>query len=189
MAPEAVRQALGGGYCQLPNPLKLAPAVRGTVAGHRLGALEGGGGYLPPFQCIPAPCPTQQSLLRMHFTRHSVGAVINGVHTPMNWNSSVQKRTHEVRPTARQGTGNPVSLGESPAAGPRGSIESGGESPSRGGGGGGPKGRAVDRQDCGIPRPSTVTRRRSPSVFGHAQCSWDRACGWRTVRRCRCNSE
>ena len=38
-------------------PLKLALAVRGTFAGHRLGALEGGGGCLPPFQCIPAPCP------------------------------------------------------------------------------------------------------------------------------------
>ena len=23
------------------------------MAGHRLGALEGGGGYLPPIQCIP----------------------------------------------------------------------------------------------------------------------------------------
>ena len=59
-APEAVRQAVGGGcqsswggYCRLQMPLKLAFAVRETVAGHRLGALEGGG--CPPFQCIPAP--------------------------------------------------------------------------------------------------------------------------------------
>ena len=30
-------------------PLRLALGVRGTVAGHRLGALEGGGGgYIPP---------------------------------------------------------------------------------------------------------------------------------------------
>ena len=34
-------------------PLKLALGVRGTAAGHRLGAVEGGGDYLSPFQCIP----------------------------------------------------------------------------------------------------------------------------------------
>ena len=51
MAPEAVRQAVGGvakavggGYCRLHMPLKLALPVWGTVAGHRLGALEGVGG-------------------------------------------------------------------------------------------------------------------------------------------------
>ena len=38
---------MGGGYCRLQMPLKLALAVRGTVAGRRLGALERGvGGYL-----------------------------------------------------------------------------------------------------------------------------------------------
>ena len=44
----AVRQAVGGGcqngYGRLQMPLRLALGVRGTVAGHRLGALEGGGG-------------------------------------------------------------------------------------------------------------------------------------------------
>ena len=35
-------KAVGGGYCRLQVPLKLALAVGGTVAGHRLGALEGG---------------------------------------------------------------------------------------------------------------------------------------------------
>ena len=35
---------MGGGYCRLQMPLRLALGVRGTVAGHRLGALEGGGG-------------------------------------------------------------------------------------------------------------------------------------------------
>ena len=51
VAPEAVRQAVGGGrqsgcgrYCRFQMPMKLALAVGGTVAGHRLGALEGGGG-------------------------------------------------------------------------------------------------------------------------------------------------
>ena len=52
---EGVAKAVGGGYCRLHMPLKPALGVRGTVPGHRLGALEGGGrggGYLPPFQCI-----------------------------------------------------------------------------------------------------------------------------------------
>ena len=54
---EEVAKAVGGGYCRLQMLLRLALGVRGTVAGHRLGALEGGGGYLPPFQCIPARPP------------------------------------------------------------------------------------------------------------------------------------
>ena len=45
---EEVAKAVGGGYCRLQMPLKLALGVRGTVAGHRLGALERGG-CLPPF--------------------------------------------------------------------------------------------------------------------------------------------
>ena len=52
-APAAVREAVGGGcqsgwggYCPLQMPLKPALGIRKTVAGHRLGALEGGG-YLP----------------------------------------------------------------------------------------------------------------------------------------------
>ena len=44
---EEVVKAVGGGYCRLQIPLKPALGVRGTVAGHRLGALEGGVGYLP----------------------------------------------------------------------------------------------------------------------------------------------
>ena len=43
---EGVAKAVGGGYCRLQTPLKLALAVRETVAGHRLGALPGGG--VPP---------------------------------------------------------------------------------------------------------------------------------------------
>ena len=41
---EEVAKAVGGGSCRLQMPLKLALGVRGAVAGHRLGALEGGGG-------------------------------------------------------------------------------------------------------------------------------------------------
>ena len=42
---EAVAKAVGGGYCRLQMQLNPALGVRGAVAGHRLGALEGG---LPP---------------------------------------------------------------------------------------------------------------------------------------------
>ena len=41
---EEVSKAVGGGYCRLQMPLRLALGVRGTVAGHGLGALRGGGG-------------------------------------------------------------------------------------------------------------------------------------------------
>ena len=48
---EEVAKAIGGGYCRLQMPLKLALAVRETVAGHRLGALEGGGGVVMEHVC------------------------------------------------------------------------------------------------------------------------------------------
>ena len=41
---EEVAKAVGGGHCRLQMPLQLAFGVRETVAGHGLGALEGGGG-------------------------------------------------------------------------------------------------------------------------------------------------
>ena len=46
---EEAAKAVGGGYCRLQMPLRPALGVSGTVAGHRLGALEegGGGGNLP----------------------------------------------------------------------------------------------------------------------------------------------
>ena len=46
-------EAVGSGYCRLQMPLKPALGVRGTVAGHRLGALGRGVVPSPPFQCIP----------------------------------------------------------------------------------------------------------------------------------------
>ena len=46
---EEVAKAVRGGYCRLQMPLRPALAVLGTAAGHRLGALEGGGVTLPPF--------------------------------------------------------------------------------------------------------------------------------------------
>ena len=78
---EEVAKAVGGGYCRLQMPLKLALGVRETVAGHRLGALEGGGGYLPPsFQCIPGVTPPPSPWLMnalaheyVHSDRHFLG--------------------------------------------------------------------------------------------------------------------
>ena len=59
---QEVAEAVGGGYCRLQMPLKLAPGVRETAAGRRLGALEGGAVTSPPFQCIPAlPLPLHPS--------------------------------------------------------------------------------------------------------------------------------
>ena len=56
---EEVTKAVGGGYCRLQMSLSLALGVKETVAGHRLGALEGGGGVPPPpFRCIAATGPT-----------------------------------------------------------------------------------------------------------------------------------
>ena len=73
-APEAVGQVVGGGakavrggYCRLQMPLKPALAVRETEAGHRRGALEGGGGP-PPLPMHPCPrqclCQPRRSCLR-----------------------------------------------------------------------------------------------------------------------------
>ena len=60
---EEVAKAVGGGYCRLQMPLRLALAVRGTVAAHMLGALEGGGGGVagrsppPSGASLPHPQP------------------------------------------------------------------------------------------------------------------------------------
>ena len=43
---------VGGGYCGLQMPLP-ALAARETVAGRRLGALEGGGGLTSPLPVQP----------------------------------------------------------------------------------------------------------------------------------------
>ena len=50
---EEVAKAVGGGYCRLQMPLSLALAIGETVAGRRLGALEGGGGLPPPLPMHP----------------------------------------------------------------------------------------------------------------------------------------
>ena len=75
---EEVAKAVGGGYCRLQMPLRLAFAVRETVAGHGLGALEGGGGgTLPPSnaslsmrQSFSAPRPRLVPTLDPNFRPH-----------------------------------------------------------------------------------------------------------------------
>ena len=56
---EEAAKAVGGSYCWLQMPWKLALCVRGTVAGHRLGALQGGGGGSPPSLRYTMPHPAQ----------------------------------------------------------------------------------------------------------------------------------
>ena len=53
---EGTRSLVESDYCPLQMPLKLALAVKETVAGHRLGALPGGGYHasLPPPPLIEA---------------------------------------------------------------------------------------------------------------------------------------
>ena len=46
---------VGGGDCRLQMPLKLALAIRGTAAGHRLGALEGAGATSTPSKASLGP--------------------------------------------------------------------------------------------------------------------------------------
>ena len=58
---EEVDKAVGGGYCRLQMPLKLALAIQMAVAGHRLGAVDVGGRGdllpLPMHSCPPPPDP------------------------------------------------------------------------------------------------------------------------------------
>ena len=49
VAPEEVRRAVGGGYCRLQMPWKLARAVRETVLGVGWALWRGGGGTSPHF--------------------------------------------------------------------------------------------------------------------------------------------
>ena len=62
---EEVAEAVGGSYCRLQMPFKLALAVRGTVAEHRLGALEGGVWHKASGSgCLPLAAPI--GLLPLH---------------------------------------------------------------------------------------------------------------------------
>ena len=56
---EGVAKAVGGGYCRLSMPLRLALGVWDIVAGHRLDALDEGRGGSPPSAMPPPPlqCP------------------------------------------------------------------------------------------------------------------------------------
>ena len=60
---EAVAKAVGSGYCRLQMPLKPALAVRGTVAGRRLGTLFGGRGGMFATHCAVVYVLHSQSAL------------------------------------------------------------------------------------------------------------------------------
>ena len=64
---EGVAEAVGGGYCRLQMPLKPALGVTGAVAGHRLGALEGGTPPPPMIAAPPPPPPLQPHALPLLF--------------------------------------------------------------------------------------------------------------------------
>ena len=68
---EEVAKAVGGGYCRLQMPWKPAFGVRGTVAGRRLGALEGrGGGSSPSANASLPPAPRIQWLCPPEYRHH-----------------------------------------------------------------------------------------------------------------------
>ena len=84
---EEVVKAVGGGYCQLQMPLRLALGVRGTVAGHRLGALNGGRGASPPPSNAPPMAtagshPLEHLPLFGHLSKSLLPATETGPHPP-----------------------------------------------------------------------------------------------------------
>ena len=96
---EEVAKAVGGGYCRLQMPLKLALVVRQTVAGHRLGALVGGGGVTPPpssaslawgfLVLVLVPLLPRLMPVVLVLVRAPMGAVPSGVRTESKvWRSS-----------------------------------------------------------------------------------------------------
>ena len=118
-APEAVGQAdgggrrgVGGGYCRLQMPLKPALGVRETVAGHRLGALQGGVGGCPPpplstASLAPLSPPRPQTTPRVRVphavTRRSSASTPASSNTSRNtiWTAS----TSIGRPSSLQSSG------------------------------------------------------------------------------------
>ena len=73
---EGVAKAVGGGYCRLQMPLKLALGVGETAAGRRLGALEGGGVLPPPLPMHTCPSPVAPKPCASHTLVIDVVAVI-----------------------------------------------------------------------------------------------------------------
>ena len=84
---EEVPKRLGGGYCRLQMPLRLAFGVRETVPGRRLSALEGGNPGIPMHPCWRGyPTPTHPSGTQerqgSHRLRQSAAAMSSGTHIP-----------------------------------------------------------------------------------------------------------
>ena len=69
-----------GRLVSVTNAIETGTGVRGTVAGHWLGGLEGGGG-VPPFQCNPGrdPDPRAGARGRLFCSAPAAGALAVGV--------------------------------------------------------------------------------------------------------------
>ena len=93
---EEVPKAVGGGCCGLQMPLSLAFAVRETVAGHRLGALEGGGGVAPPSNTYLPPPPQEQVTGVSHYSRLQQTAPLAPTPVP-----ALAEASHPVIPRPR----------------------------------------------------------------------------------------
>ena len=88
---EEVAKAVGGGYCRLQIPLRLALGVRRTVAGQRLGALEGAGATSPPSN---ASLWGGGGALEPPWTPKGLGAFLSGRRIGQFW----AKKTEEAFP-------------------------------------------------------------------------------------------
>ena len=129
---EEVAKAVEGGYCRLQMPLRLALGVRGTVAGHRLGALErGGGGTSPPSSASlgPAAWHTQRGTARDNASENvaqcsivlgaGAGPSVRSTHSRTTTTTSVTRSRREwptcdrrkERPVADTGTTERVASG------------------------------------------------------------------------------
>ena len=75
---EEVAKAVGGDYCRLQMPLKLALAVRETVAGHGRGTLEGGAPPVPMHPCTHTPLPVWEQRARGLWPSQSMVPAVRG---------------------------------------------------------------------------------------------------------------
>ena len=77
-------------------PLRLALAVRETVAGHRLGALEGGGGAPPPFQYIPGlESEVGEDEVAEQGYWYLPLDLLSGIPVPLHWRTSFHNRPQD----------------------------------------------------------------------------------------------
>ena len=179
---EEVAKAVRGGYCRLQMPLKPALAVRGTVPGHRLGALERGGGA-PDGMSHRGYSPTSNAAL-------GGGGVATGAHTFGGCQSFPQHRS-QTRAVRCQGRADKDSL-----RGPRRRVDERETRSLGAGGGGGLLGKRAQwtgtsvsfrrRKKASSTVAARTTVRDARTSIG--RCSTDRGGVFRTVRAQRVHS-